>query len=153
MRAKQANTRRRGLAKTINQRYLRYSYEGETIRLPMVTVRLRGGDKSVKTAALVDSGATASFVPPEFVEILGMPLGEASTASGAGGDFRTHLSKITIEVLKGVQVACRIDDEVHVPLEAGRVPYVVLGRDTIFLQYDITFREHREVTILRKPKF
>ena len=104
MRAKQANTRRRGLAKTINQRYLRYSYEGETIRLPMVTVRLRGGDKSVKTAALVDSGATASVVPPEFVEILGIPLGETASASNAEGDFRTHLVKITIEVLKGVQV-------------------------------------------------
>lgn len=109
-------------AKIITQRYLRYSYDGDTIRLPMVRVRLRDGDRSVKTIALVDSGATASFVPPELIEILGIPLGEAASASGAGGDFPTHLVKIVIEVLKENSVACTIEEEVHVPVEAGRVP-------------------------------
>lgn len=152
MRANQRKKKPVKPGKTITQRYLKYSYEGETIRLPMVPVRLRAGDGSVKTVALVDSGATASFVPPELVEILGVPVGETSSASGAGGDFPTHLVEMTIEVLKDHSVACKIEEEVHVPIEAGRVPYVVLGRDTIFLHYDITFRERREMIILRKPK-
>ena len=144
--------KRRPQVRTITQRYLRYTFEGGTIRLPMVAVRLRGGERSLRTTALVDSGATASFVPPELVEVLELEPEEPSSASGAGGAFDTRLLGLTIEVLKGTHPAAVFDGEVHVPVEAGRVPYVVLGRDTIFLAYDITFRERRGMTVLRKPR-
>ena len=50
------------------------------------------------------------------------------------------------------RVAAVVDGQVHVPLEGGRVPFVILGRDTVFLQYDITFRERRKLMVFRKPK-
>ena len=90
--------------RTIVYRYLSYDYEGEPIRLPIISVRLRAqSGNSLKTTALVDSGATVSFVPPELLEILDVPLGEASSALGAGGEFKTHLVTLTIEILKGVE--------------------------------------------------
>ncbi len=116
----------------------------------MLSVRLRGpSGKSVKTTALVDSGATTTFVPPDFVGILDLVLGDSVGAMGAGGDFDTNLSDVVIEIMKGGHV---IEAEVHVPAEEGRVPYVVLGRDTVFLAYDITFRENKECFTMRKPK-
>ncbi len=139
--------------KSLTQRYLSYEHEGERIRLPMLSVRLRGPKgNSVRTTALVDSGATATFVPPDFAELLNLEIGEVSGATGAGGVFETNLSTLPIEILKGGTTMSEFEPEVHVPIDPERVPYVILGRDTIFLLYDITFRENLGQFILRKPK-
>lgn len=134
---------------SITQRYLSYESEGERFRLPMLSVRLKGPSGSFRTAALVDSGSTATFIPPEFARIIGLEKGEESEATGAGGKFRTRLVTATIEILKSGLV---IEAEVHVPVKEGRIPYAILGRDTIFLRYDITFRENRNLFVLRRPK-
>lgn len=146
--------RRPSRVKSFSQRYLSYSHEGERLRLPMLAIRLIGPTgRSVKTTALIDSGATVTFVPHDFADILDIELGEISTATGAGGSFDTNLSDVIIEILKGTKVVKVIEaEEVHIPVEEDPVPYVVLGRDTIFLSYDITFREHKELCVLRPPK-
>ena len=135
------------------QRYLSRDLGGGPLRLPLVSIRLQGqGVQSFQTNALVDSGATASIVPPEMAAILGLEGGEPAAASGAGGAFDTRVERIRIEVLAGKRVAATFDGDVHVPIEEGRVPFVILGRDTIFLGYDITFREHRQLMVFRKPR-
>jgi len=135
------------------QRYLPFDVDGERTWLPMVRVRLRGATGTwAKTAALVDSGSTATFVPPELAEIIGLRPTTPSGASGAGGEFDTNLAGTTIEVLTGGQVAATMKCEVHVPVDRGRIPFVVLGRDTIFLRYDITFRENQGILVLQRPR-
>ncbi len=120
----------------------------------MLAVRLIGPTGvSVKTTALIDSGATATFLPHDFADILDLELRENGGATGAGGSFDTNVSSVTVEILKHGNTLNVIEaEEIHVPVEEGPVPYVVLGRDTIFLEYDITFREHKELSVLRTPK-
>jgi len=100
----------------------------------------------------VDSGATASIVPLELAAILGLDRGEPAVASGAGGAFDTRVEHIRIEVLAGGRIAAAFDGDVHVPIDEGGVPFVILGRDTIFLRFDITFREHQQTMVFQKPK-
>lgn len=42
----------------------------------------------------------------------------------------------------------------QVPTEEKRIPYVILGRDSVFRTYDITFRENAQRTVFRmaRPK-
>jgi predicted aspartyl protease len=61
--------------------------------LPLVHIRLKHGDLAFRTDALIDSGATATFLPIEIAEVLGMDLSEKpSEAVGAGAlSVRTTL--------------------------------------------------------------
>lgn len=126
-----------------------------TFRLPLVHIRMRSGKTSFKTDALVDSGATSSFVPLEFIEILGLEtkLGKEAEVVGAGGVFKARRITIdSIEILKSTVTFCDFKHiEVLTP-QRGTLPYVVLGRNSIFRRYDITFREKQKHIIFRRPK-
>ena len=124
-------------------------------RLPLVHIRIKHAETVFRTDALVDSGATGTFFPAELVDILGISLPkETSLALGAGGEFPTYVTKIDlIQILKGTNSFCEFEDKtVSVPTRAGMIPHVVLGRDSIFQCYDITFREKQGRTIYRRPK-
>ena len=124
-------------------------------RLPLVHIRIKHAETVFRTDALVDSGATGTFLPAELVDVLGIPLPkETSSALGAGGEFSTHVTKIDlIQILKGTNSFCEFENKtVSVPTSAGKIPHVVLGRDSIFQCYDITFREKQEKTVYRRPK-
>jgi len=142
--------------KSITCKYLayRFSLEGppKYIRLPMVHVYLKSGDKEFTTIGLVDSGSTATFLPCELVEILELSNLQDSSARGAGGVFPTWLAKV--DVLKLIKHKEPFDTfqnvRVHIPKQTGAIPYVVLGRDTIFTHFDITFYENkRKMTFIR----
>lgn len=48
---------------------------GSWLRLPLIRVDLMNGGEAVSSVALIDSGATASFIPYEIaVDILGLRL-------------------------------------------------------------------------------
>lgn len=124
-------------------------------RLPLVHVRLVHNSNTIRTDALVDSGATTTFIPIELADVLEMELpNETHDAVGAGGAFPTYTSKIgAIEVLKGFRVFCRMKNfDVLVPKNPDVIPHSILGRDSIFWDNDITFRERRRHTIFRTPK-
>jgi hypothetical protein len=109
----------------------------------------------MQTVALVDSGSTTTFVPTDMAEILGLNVDPSTSerAIGAGGEFRTINFNITIQLLKGGYVFDEFKDwPVTVPVNREAIPYVVLGRDSVFLRYDITFRERQRRTILRAFK-
>ena len=123
-------------------------------RLPLVHIRVKHNNLSFRTDALIDSGATATFIPLEIAEILGMTIPkEVHDAVGAGGTFSTYHTKINlIEIFKGSQIFCELNDIiVAVPATQGAIPHTILGRDTIFQKNDITFRERRQHTIFRQP--
>ncbi len=115
----------------------------------MVPVRVEHEGESFRTAALVDSGANSSFVPFDFIEMLNLKIDGESSARGAGGLFPTYLSKINIEVLKGVRPIHTFQEfEVQIAKNNVDIP-MVLGRDTIFAEFEITFREREEKIILK----
>jgi hypothetical protein len=119
----------------------------------MLHIRLSCGKSSLTTIGLVDSGSTTTFVPLEIAEMLSMPVEKTDSAVGAGGRFDNTIRRVKISVLKGkMAVAVFPDFPVYVPTEQDRIPYVVLGRDSIFRKFDITFRENIQRAILRTPK-
>jgi len=138
----------------INCKYLSYTLpNGGNIRLPMLHVRLSRENLSLSTIGLVDSGSTTTFVPLELAEILSLPIETESSAVGAGGSFNNTIRRVDISLLKGNSVFAEFPNfPVYVPTDAGRVPYVVLGRDSIFRKFDITFRENQRRFILRGSK-
>lgn len=135
-------------------------------RLPMAHVRVKQGEKSFRTDALIDSGATTTFIPIELVNILGFglkPEGQDQTeedkknypkhqAVGAGGVFDTyHVTIESIQVLKGTTSFFEMNNSVvAVPTTVGAIHYAVLGRDGIFKKYDIIFREKEEHVVFRR---
>lgn len=108
---------------------------------------------SLRTTALVDSGSSVTLIETEIAQALGLrPEGE-KTATGAGGKFQNWTTTIDYEVLKGGRIACELKGiESYVPKEVGRIPYCILGRDSIFERWDIQFRERQQRMVLRLPK-
>lgn len=137
-------------------------------RLPMVHVRVRQGKVSFRTNALVDSGATATFLPIELANTLGFglkPEGIEQTdqekkdnpkhdAVGASGVFKTyHVRLDSIEVLKGLGSFCELSNlNIIVPASEGSIPHAVLGRDGIFRRHHITFKELEEHVVFRRNR-
>ncbi|MDI6884553.1 MAG: retropepsin-like aspartic protease [Hadesarchaea archaeon] len=124
-----------------------------TFRLPLVHTRLKSGGKAIKTIALIDSGATDSFVPLELIEILGLRTqyeqAKEIEVVGAGGVFKARKVKIDlIEVLKSTIVFC---DFRNIEVLVLELPYTILGRNSIFQEFDITFREKHQHIIFRWP--
>lgn len=123
--------------------------DGRPYRLPMVPVRLEYNGVSFRTAALVDSGANSSFIPFDFIDMLDLQIDGESSARGAGGLFPTYLSKVNIDILKGVRSIHRFQDcEIQIAKNNVDIP-TVMGRDTIFEAFEITFRERDEKIILK----
>lgn len=136
-------------------KYLNYPFslpEGgiRYIQLPLVHVLLESRVEEIGTDALVDSGSTTTFVPREIADTISLIPSNpteitSSQASGAGGRFPTdvvHLKRLTL--IKNVTPFAQcVECPVHVPREAGKIPYVILGRDHVFPKFDITFHERR----------
>jgi len=142
------------MLRSLTQRYSSYKYKGKSIRLPFLEIRLVGPNgASLRTSGLVDSGATVTFIETEIAEALGLPHKKQATATGAGGDFENWISRVDIEVLKGTTVACSMKGTaVYIPKKVGAVEYCVLGRDSIFEHYNITFQERNQRVILRRSR-
>jgi len=141
------------LVTSFKQNYLSYTYHGSPIKIPAVHVRLINpvdSSRELNTFALVDSGATVSFLPLELAEILELKLGDKSEAVGAGGIFDTYISKLKVEVTKGSSVKYRDEIEVQVPQEKEKIPYFVLGRNSIFLHFNVTIKETKQHVIFRR---
>ncbi len=144
------------LRSNITLHYINYddSVTSQTYKLPMVHVRLIHRMETIETTALIDSGATTNFLPKELAEILAVDLsGKHKSAIGAGGEF-TSVSSIVgkCQLIKSQNA---IFDEfvnlpISVPAQAQTLPYMVLGRDSIFRHFTIRFMENDEKIVLRR---
>lgn len=133
------------------QKYLFFTLDRHRVAFPLVHVRLRGRKGTLRTVALADSGSTATFVPVELAQEVGLKLRPGPTAGGGGGNFGTFEGKMTLEVLHNGKVIHRFPRlPISVPRGAGRIPYVVLGRDSIFRAFTLTFNEHKGALTLRR---
>lgn len=138
-------------------RYLHYEHPAikTHMRLPLLQVRLSTETTAFQTLALIDSGSTSTFLPTELAEVLGLQIDPATAkpAVGAGGQFRTVDFRVTIELMKGGHSYADFKDwHVLVPTNREAIPYMILGRDSVFHRFDVTFRELIQRTILRPPK-
>lgn len=131
-------------------KYRNFIEDGITFLLPMVPIRLSRGELAFRTVALIDSGATGSFVTKDAADILDLPVIEESSATGAGGSFPTFVSKVTIDIFKGVKSIFTFSDlEVEIPQDKGDIPFVILGRDSIFSAFEIVFREKDKKFVMK----
>lgn len=123
-------------------------------RLPLVHVRLTQKAKGYTTIALVDSGATSNFLPRELAEILELDLSaKPQSAVGAGGNFeciRTSVEKCSI--LKGKKSVVENFENLQmgIPVKTSTLPYMILGRNSVFRRFDIKFQERNEKFILKR---
>ena len=120
----------------------------------MVHVRLVHKTQDLKTVALIDSGSTSNFLPRELAEILNLDLSqETKDVVGAGGKFSSTASLIgACQLIKNRTV---VFDEftnlnINVPVTPNTLPYMVLGRDSIFRRFDVRFMEKMEKLTLKR---
>jgi hypothetical protein len=119
----------------------------------MLHIRLSCNELSLRTIGLVDSGSTTTFVPLELAEMLSVPIEKEEQAVGAGGRFKNTIRRINISILKGTSLVFTFRNfPAYVPTEADRIPYVVLGRDSIFGKCDVVFREKLQRVLLKTPR-
>jgi len=91
-----------------------------------------------------------------MAEILNLNLsGNPKDAVGAGGTFGNY--SVELDRLVLIKGRNSIYDEfqnvkVQVPVNPQAIPYVVLGRDSLFRRYDITFEERNEKVVLKRHK-
>jgi predicted aspartyl protease len=146
----------------ITCKYLMYPHGKRFIRLPLLHVHLKEKNE-IQTDALVDSGATATFIPNEIADVIGL-LPETqeekdkalkSEATAATSSFPTYVIKLAeLRVIKGIHVFDTFREmNVHIPrTENIRLPYVVLGRNYLFKHFDITFHENRHKMSFQRVK-
>ena len=140
----------------VTLRYINYddSITNQTYKLPMVHVRLIHKKETIETTALIDSGATTNFLPKELAEILAVDLsGKHKSAIGAGGEFtsvNTIVGKCQLIKSQNTVFDEFVNLPISVPIKTQTLPYMVLGRDSIFRHFTIRFLENDEKIVLRR---
>ena len=144
------------LRSNITLRYINYddAITNQTYKLPMVHVRLIHKKETIETTALIDSGATTNFLPNELAEILEIDLsGQHKSAIGAGGEFtsvNTIVGKCQLIKSQNAIFDEFVNLPTSVPTKPQTLPYMVLGRDSIFRHFTIKFMENDEKIVLRR---
>jgi predicted aspartyl protease len=139
-------------------RYLHYKLRnGRVILLPLVHVELVSETETFTTIGLLDSGATTTFIPYEMADILGLipEKPESGSVVTAGGDAPFFPAKVKkLAILIGGKILTEFANiRVLVPAQPERdLPYVILGRDSVFKRFHITFKENVKKFILEHHK-
>lgn len=129
------------------------------ILLPLIQVELVSETENLTTIGLLDSGATTSFIPYEIADILellpeeaGQPI-NVETAGGKARFFPIKLKRLSL--LAGGRIFSDFRNlGVLVPTGQERdLPYVILGRDSVFNRFYITFKENIKKFIMEHHKW
>jgi hypothetical protein len=123
----------------------------------MVNVILEHDD-IIGVPALVDSGATNTFLPYGIADAIGLiPKNKSklktAMTTGASGKFQTLILPLKrFQVYKDNHVFETFQD-LHVYVADNvedPLPYAVLGRDSIFKRFNVTFNENSRKMIFSK---
>jgi len=144
----------------ITCKYQLFYFNKRWVFLPLLKVIIESKEKT-GTIALVDSGATNTFIPRQLADAIELfsenknKVGKGES-TGASGKFKTEILKLKkLELFKEGHIFDAFHSiSVHVPArEEEDLPHVILGRDYIFKRYDITFYEkRRKMTLQRSDK-
>jgi len=111
---------------------------------PIVPIVLWQDQKKLNTDALIDSGATISIFQPAVADFLGIKIesGKEIFLGGVGGRIKGFIHKLKVEIANQTLIAPVVFSyEYHVSVN-------LLGRDSIFSKFKITFEEnHRTVKL------
>ena len=104
---------------------------------PVIPLKLSFQGRVADTSALIDSGATISIFRPEVAEQLGIEIetGNKVFLGGVGGRIKGFIHTLKMEI-SGKEFACPI-----VFSYEYTVSFNLLGRDSFFEQFCITFDE------------
>lgn len=126
--------------------------DGFVIR-PKIPITLSHNGKSIDVIALIDSGSDISSIPKGLAEFLGLDLsGKTYEIEGIGGKkIEVVNAFVNLTIRKGSEV-CRIGQlPIKVPIkEEYQTEDIILGRDTFFDEFIITFKQNEKRIILEK---
>jgi hypothetical protein len=107
-------------------------------KLPLAPIKLTHLGRTILTEALIDSGSALSIVHGEIGEQLGLVhRGELVKISGAGGkETVLHMYELDNEL-----AGRNFKSKFGLPMKRGDVPYSILGRDGIFENFEVKFRQ------------
>ena len=142
----------------ITCRYLNYRLpNGNILLLPLIQVELVSEVEKLTTIGLLDSGATTSFIPYEIADILKVipekPQSQpVETAGGHANFFLARLKKLSL--LAGGNIFSEFPNfKVLIPSPEKDLPYTILGRDTVFKRFHITFKENIKKFVIEHHKW
>lgn len=145
---------RNSTKRNVRIKYILFNYKGIDGYLPMIHVCLKHKGLDIQSTALIDSGATSTFVPLEMAKLLDITLENPNNnVSGVGGKLQSYLTSIgKISVIKGQTLLSEFTNMgIRVPTKDDGIPFIILGRDSIFLKYDIKFQESlSQIQLLKK---
>ncbi len=139
----------------------RYSSgEMRWVKLPVVAIDLKSEHAHYVTVALVDSGAERTFLQKQDAELLELTTvknqdgtNKTAVALGAGARFTCDIMVVPeLRLMKGNDSFHTFRSvQVWVPDDVDKIPISILGRDTVFRHFDITFQEGRKQISFRHP--
>lgn len=121
-----------------------YKTDAKGNSFPVIPLSLKFGNKKKEFFALVDSGATISIFRSEVAESLGINVnsGKEIFLGGVGGRIKGYIHKLEVEIA-GKQFICPM-----VFSYEYLVSFNLLGRDTFFKKFRITFEEENDKVTL-----
>jgi len=120
-------------------------------KYPIVPVRFFYKEKKTPVIdALLDSGGDFIVIPMPIAKYLGLKMKGAGNVDTAGGETALFKSKLTMIIGKMEQTATYGNIEIHVSTRDD-IP-VLLGRQPIFEDYEITFKKQKNQLILKTYK-
>ena len=142
-------------ASSVSFPYVPEKVERGVIFRPKIPVTLSYGEKSLETLGLVDSGSDISIIPLGIAEFLGIDL---SGRSGEVSDFHKKkiemvYSFVNLKIEKGDVVFRIFQLAVRIPMKDEDQPDgIILRRDGVFREFDITFEENARKIVLQKVR-
>jgi hypothetical protein len=120
-------------------------------KYPIVPIKFHyKGKRTPIIEALLDSGGDFIVIPMPIAQYLGLELEEAGDIDTAGGTAPLFKSIIDITIGKNERAASYKNNQIHVSTRSD-IP-VLLGRNPIFEDYEITFKKQKNQLILKYAK-
>lgn len=115
---------------------------------PIIPIRFRNNErKTPLIEALLDSGGDFIVIPLPIATFLDLSLEQAGDVDTAGGTASLYKAKVDMAIGQEKNHTRYIQKEIHVSARED-IP-VLLGRNPLFEDYEITFKKHKNQLILQ----
>ena len=131
-------------------KYIPLNYGDDRLQRPALEIRMTQ-KYSINIHALVDSGATHTFLPKRFAKLLGfVDEGNFVNVQHIADRYKVrHATVKSIEIMQGQKVFENMRDQT-VLIGDSEIQFCILGRMSLFKRFDITFSEkRRKLTLTR----
>ena len=127
------------------------SYVFDYCRYPVIPVKFFYKNKKTPFIdALLDSGGDFIVIPMPIAKYLNLKLKKAGSVDTAGGT--TSLFKATLDMVIGKENKAAIYEKSQIYVSSRDDIPVLLGRQPIFEDYEITFKKQKNQLILKSAK-